>query len=738
MESLIRDYVVEPDVEYGDIPPVFRPHRLFRSGSNRPEPWNRELEVFEKNWLCREYEGTNLDRNGNLRPARKRAAMIREYGLYEKFFQRNLPIFKKFGTTNPSHRPSNVNPLDTIHVLKQITEKRVAGNEASKPEIYEMFRKAKKERTEDFLSDRFDPKSARAPSKKLTKNSMDACISKYCVKKSVNDTAYTEAREIATGDPFLSYAWYLVNAAYSAHLTATNKWNADGSTFVFSSDGCIKHVYRLSESLELELSGGLPPDTRYSEQARRFGAQDFPYAIKVMHLCNAAGEVGPLVAVVAIDDLDTDAFHVAAIPGFANTAAAGQVGYIFFTKTRAGNKRMWTHYFLNILVPCICLVGKINDTHDLGYFFSTDSEDVIISQAFNEDVSNALVSNKIHYARIGASLTSIHQPSDRQLTFKSCKRFVKNAMSEDKSIEGCQSIRKHVAKAFSELREKFLESSISADFESKCTNGLLLIKEAFIHSITPQVIRDGFSCCGQHVEDDSSNSSISFSKMMLQCKALISKEQLLLMSEASSVLVANVRERGTVSYDELIEQGIKPREGYTQDRTKLSRIYHWAEVVTHPNIIAKYHDEVQARLPETLELSKAQKLLDARSSKICQRQLAEEKAELKKSQSIVDKAKDKAYFDSLNPEQRKKVKQQLRDDKELQKKKAAELEAKRISDAEAYIASHQARCNLAHLPSHMQISIPAAPAPAPAPVPLTAPADSVPEPSRTRNKRKRN
>ncbi len=742
MESLIKDYVVEAGVEDGDIPPIFRPYLHLRSGG-RPAPRTRDLEVFEKNWLCREALGKNLDLKGNFRPKCKHIYLMKQYDVGEKYFQRNLRVFHKKGTTNPSHRPSSIDNSDALYTLNGIAKMREAGNEASKYEIYDMLREAKRQRTEDLNSDRFDPRAMSSAYTGYSTKAMDNFISKFCIEKSVNDTAYTSAREKATGDPFLSYAWYLVNEAYSGHLTDLSKWNADGTTFVFSAEGHVKHVYRLSKELELQINGGVPSQTKYSEKGRRFGPQDFDYAIKVMHLCNAHGDVGTLTAVVAVDSMDAEDFHVERIAGFSNTCAAGQSGYIYFTKTRAGNKNMWSHYFLTVVIPCITSVGVANGIHDFGYFFSTDSEDVIISQAFNQEVHRALVNNKINYARIGASLTSIHQACDLQETFRKCKHFVKKSQAQNVKNNGDTNIKRHIAVAFFNLREKLSSSgaSITALFEEKCTRGLLLIRDAFQESITKKIIREGFVGSGQHIDDEKSPSTVSFIKIMSQCKAVIPLDQLKKMVDATSVLVANVRQRGTVSYNELIEQGIQPRQEYTLNRTEMSRIHHWAEIVTHPSIVAKYHAEVEARLPEVVEISKATKLIEARNTKVCQHQIAEEKARLAKAQKLLEKQKQKEYMASLTPAQRKVVKAQLREEADKEKQQKADQAAQKIREAENIVAAsqQQSRFTLDLFPSFMGISsLPAfLPAPQPGLAPEPAP-EPVPESIRTKNKRKRN
>ncbi len=117
----------------------------------------------------------------------------------------------------------------------------------------------------------------------------------------------------------------------------------------------------------------------------------------------------------------------------------------------------------NILVNVITSEGNTHNTHSLGYFVSTDSEDIIISQAFEDTVRKSLVDNQIAYARIGASLTSIHQASDRQRTFLETKRFVKNAHKSSQKFSGSNhfTTRKNLAAAFLNLLTKYPNASVT-------------------------------------------------------------------------------------------------------------------------------------------------------------------------------------------------------------------------------------------------------------------------------------
>ena len=55
---------------------------------------NQPLTVDEKNWLCREVNGTSSDVEGQIRTKR---GLVRRYGLYKNFFQKNLKHFNQFG-----------------------------------------------------------------------------------------------------------------------------------------------------------------------------------------------------------------------------------------------------------------------------------------------------------------------------------------------------------------------------------------------------------------------------------------------------------------------------------------------------------------------------------------------------------------------------------------------------------------------------------------------------------------
>lgn len=709
----VKEYEVEQGVPDGDIPPLLRPKHRLRSGVVH-QVKDSNLSVMEKNWLCREVKGVpgvNLDLNGQPRPKRSRTALIEEYGLYNNFFYHNLETFNTFGSTNAANRPLAVPQQDLDFVFKIIAERRAAGNEVSKGEVAGLFQLAKNSRTLDANSPNYEGNSGSNSNsnsnsnhgKILSDGTFNRYLKKFLVKKPVNDTAYTEARKRATGCPYMSLAWYVVSDAFSGHLPNCNKWNADGTTFVIDANGKVKFVYRLSEDDEKKYLGDSTGNLNYSNVGRRSeGMNEFAFAIKIMHFCNAYGEVGPLVAIVAISDFPVGEFHCEEVKTFSSSTSVGVSGYIYFTSTRAGNKNMWVHFFLNILIPTILKSGMAHDTHSLGYFLSTDSEDIIINQAFHPEVADSLNVNKIAYARIGASLTSIHQACDRQRTFVKSKAFVKKfkAASSSDFIEGYGTIRLQFATAFKNLRSRV---DVSDSFEEKVTNALVLVMEALKASITTDVIQNGFKCCGQAGSTDGSSRTVSFEAIMNQCTTSISVEQMRKMKAAAPVLIACARLRGTISYEEIFEQGILPVEGYTIDRSKMSRIHHWAEIVNHPDIVKKYHEEIRSKLPEVVEQVKATRVLEAKAAADCQKILKTKAAEQAKAEKILEAHNKKVYLDSLTPEDRKKVIKQLaQHNKEQKQEKDRIREEKRKAElawAQSilpdYTAAFQSNVNMA-------------------------------------------
>jgi hypothetical protein len=83
--------------------------------------------------------------------------------------------------------------------------------------------------------------------------------------------------------------------------------------------------------------------------------------VKWFHMCNALGDVGPLVAIIAVNSMPPDQYFVKQVKFFTNVNVAGEFGWLYIAKTRGGNSELWKHFFLNVVVPTLKVNANIYD-----------------------------------------------------------------------------------------------------------------------------------------------------------------------------------------------------------------------------------------------------------------------------------------------------------------------------------------------------------------------------------------
>ena len=77
-----------------------------------------------------------------------------------------------------------------------------------------------------------------------------------------------------------------------------------------------------------------------SKGSRRHCSNTLPFYIKVMHMSSAFGEVSDFVAIISVEGLQENEWHVEKVIGLSYTCQFRSVGYIYFAHTRAGTKSM--------------------------------------------------------------------------------------------------------------------------------------------------------------------------------------------------------------------------------------------------------------------------------------------------------------------------------------------------------------------------------------------------------------
>lgn len=163
----------------------------------------------------------------------------------------------------------------------------------------------------------------------------------------------TEARIKASFCPRVTYIWLVTILTLSGHLKADNKWNLDGTTFRIMAAGSGSKVLIVRDEEE---------DFTSNQPIRSSSIpSSSPVYIKWLELCSASGELSPLVFWIAVENMEPEAFHVEEVLGLSTVSGNAQLGYLIFTKSRAGNLEAWKWWFKNVTIPTINLSKNLND-----------------------------------------------------------------------------------------------------------------------------------------------------------------------------------------------------------------------------------------------------------------------------------------------------------------------------------------------------------------------------------------
>lgn len=152
----------------------------------------------------------------------------------------------------------------------------------------------------------------------------------------------THARDHAERSFRCTYKFACLLNAFAADKHAEHKWNADGVTFEYKPTGANDYALVLGNDADhrAEVISVSYPN----------GLSAF---IKQVQLGNAAGETGPLVAIIAVPNLSKGEFYVERIAGFTNEMGVGSEGFLYACSSRAGNDELWDDWLTRVVVPSI-------------------------------------------------------------------------------------------------------------------------------------------------------------------------------------------------------------------------------------------------------------------------------------------------------------------------------------------------------------------------------------------------
>jgi len=307
--------------------------------------------------------------------------------------------------------------------------------------------------------------------------------------------------------PLMSYMWYLICYTLSATLQACCKWNADASTFVFDyAATCGKYhkkTIRLMHTEEYEYISDDSVRVKATQKGKSKSSTSdrLPFAIKVMHMINASGETAPFVVILALKGMSDEEWHVEEVLGLALSNHIGAKGYIYFSRTRCGTKAMWKDYFCRVVIPTIkesnALHKPVNaDGSPMRNFFSTDGEDIIISNAYEDEVRGWFDAVLTDYGRVGAGLTGIHNACDRQYTFRGVTRFIRSFLSKGVVVLNRQ-LESGIRASFDRFMSTYPSVLFGCGLRDNYVQGLLVLCHAFDNVMTRNGVAAGYAHCGQ-------------------------------------------------------------------------------------------------------------------------------------------------------------------------------------------------------------------------------------------------
>lgn len=134
-----------------------------------------------------------------------------------------------------------------------------------------------------------------------------------------------------------------------------------------------------------------------------------------------------------------------------------KTGWLFISKSRAGNAALWKYWFLQCMIPTLNenrLIYNCRDSHNEEFrqILYTDGELIIIKEAFDKEVLDAFADAKIDYVKGAPSATATTQSCDVSKNFRDVKSGIKYVVQNSVNITN-PLIEKNVKLFFNEFHQ---------------------------------------------------------------------------------------------------------------------------------------------------------------------------------------------------------------------------------------------------------------------------------------------
>jgi hypothetical protein len=148
----------------------------------------------------------------------------------------------------------------------------------------------------------------------------------------------TPARVKACSDFRMMYSMIVMSHAIMADLPSYCLWNFDATQFVIDAVGSGQHVY-------------ISKEHDFSRPISIMHNESLPFAIKYLHLSNAAGQMAPMVFVIAVDGFPDGQYAVRKITGLDTRCPEHDTTYLVLAPTRAVTSEFYQWLFTTVFIP---------------------------------------------------------------------------------------------------------------------------------------------------------------------------------------------------------------------------------------------------------------------------------------------------------------------------------------------------------------------------------------------------
>ena len=234
--------------------------------------------------------------------------------------------------------------------------------------------------------------------------------------------------------------------------------------------------------------------------------------------------------------MEEDEFFVQKVSALSSSYSTDctQEGWVYISKTKAGNRALWQHYFTQVLLPIIITSRKAHERRNPASedgsplpfnlkarsMLCSDGEAIIMNAVFTPFVLAAFKAAEVDYLKLGPSCTKVQQAWDAGTLFRDAKCGLQFVVAQQYKLyderfrvamfgskeQGCTGF---FAAMFEEFPNPLLKAFWSAKQQERLVYSLELIKKVLERSHNSHKMKDSF--------EETGHFPLNFQKMIMKC-----------------------------------------------------------------------------------------------------------------------------------------------------------------------------------------------------------------------------